>query len=228
MNALILAAGMGTRMRPLTDDRPKCLVPVLGVPIVERQIRLLKEAGIDDIVLLSGYRADRLDYLKGKFGVEIIPNPRYETVNNISSMFAALDWFGDSFVLEGDVYMSEGCFLPRPSVSTYYSVWRDGYTREWGLEVDASGKLTNVIVGDGTGYIMSGISYWTKPDAAIIARRIRMLMSGSEASYKNLFWDNAVLDVRSRLDIHVQGVGCLWELDTPEELLKLECRLTGG
>lgn len=222
MNALILAAGMGTRMRPLTDDRPKCLVSVLGVPIVERQIRLLKEAGIDDIVLLSGYRADRLDYLKGKFGVEIIPNPRYETVNNISSMFVALDRFGDSFVLEGDVYMSEGCFLPRPEVSTYYSVWRDRYKREWGLEIDAAGKLTDVVVGDGTGYIMSGVSYWTKSDAAIIAQRICTLMSGPEGAYKNLFWDNAVLDVRSRLDIRVKEVGCLWELDTPEELRELE------
>ena len=54
MNAIILAAGMGTRLRPLTNDRPKCLVAVNGVPMVERQIQFLKEKGIDDITLISG------------------------------------------------------------------------------------------------------------------------------------------------------------------------------
>lgn len=64
MNAIILAAGMGTRLRPLTNDRPKCLVEVNGIPMVERQIQFLKEKGIDDITLISGYKAEALDFLK--------------------------------------------------------------------------------------------------------------------------------------------------------------------
>ena len=63
MNAIILAAGMGTRLRPLTNDRPKCLVAVNGVPMVERQIQFLKEKGIDDVTLISGYKAESLAYL---------------------------------------------------------------------------------------------------------------------------------------------------------------------
>ena len=50
MNAIILAAGLGTRLRPLTNDRPKCLVPVLGTPMIEQQIRFLHESGITDTV----------------------------------------------------------------------------------------------------------------------------------------------------------------------------------
>lgn len=49
MNAIILAAGMGTRLRPLTNDRPKCLVEVGGMPMVERQIQYLLEIGVTDI-----------------------------------------------------------------------------------------------------------------------------------------------------------------------------------
>lgn len=67
MNAIILAAGMGTRLRPLTNDRPKCLVEVNDVPMVERQIQFLKEKGIEDITLISGYKAEALDFLKGKY-----------------------------------------------------------------------------------------------------------------------------------------------------------------
>ena len=51
MNAIILAAGMGTRLRPLTNDIPKCLVKVNGMPMVERQIQFLHEIGIEDITL---------------------------------------------------------------------------------------------------------------------------------------------------------------------------------
>ena len=54
MNAIILAAGLGTRLRPLTNDRPKCLVPVLGTPMIEQQIHFLHESGITDITIVSG------------------------------------------------------------------------------------------------------------------------------------------------------------------------------
>ena len=86
MNAIILAAGMGTRLRPLTNDRPKCLVEVNGIPMVERQIQFLKEKGIDDITLISGYKAEALDFLKEKYGVDIVFNDRYDTCNNINSL----------------------------------------------------------------------------------------------------------------------------------------------
>ena len=83
MNAIILAAGMGTRLRPLTNDRPKCLVAVNGVPMVERQIQFLKEKCIDDITLISGYKAEALEYLKEKYGKN--DYFKLEISNNISN-----------------------------------------------------------------------------------------------------------------------------------------------
>lgn len=107
MNAIILAAGMGTRLRPLTNDRPKCLVAVNGVPMVERQIQFLKEKGIDDITLISGYKAESLEYLKDRYGVDIVFNDRYDTCNNINSLYIVKERFHDTYVLEGDVYMNK-------------------------------------------------------------------------------------------------------------------------
>ncbi|MGE5627660.1 MAG: sugar phosphate nucleotidyltransferase, partial [Solirubrobacterales bacterium] len=69
MRAIILAAGMGTRLRPLTNNTPKSLVKVKGEPMAERQIRFLKEKGIEDIVVVTGYLNDKFDYLKEKYGV---------------------------------------------------------------------------------------------------------------------------------------------------------------
>ena len=103
MNAIILAAGLGIRLRPLTNDKPKCMVEVAGIPMVERQIQYLHEAGITDITLVSGYKAESLDYLRDKYGVDIVLNPKYNIVNNIYSMYVVKERFGDTYILEGDV-----------------------------------------------------------------------------------------------------------------------------
>lgn len=225
MNAIILAAGLGTRLRPLTDDRPKCMVEVCGIPMVERQIQFLHEVGISDITLVSGYKAESLEYLKDKYGVDIVANPKYDIVNNIYSMYVVKERLGDTYVLEGDVYMHKNCFRTDLTQSAYFSVWKKTYNREWGLVTDSRDCLEHVHIGDGQGYIMSGISYWTKSDAAKIIARIDELIKGDE--YENLFWDNAVIDSISSLDpIKVYGIEGLYEIDTVEELRGVEILLS--
>ena len=71
MRAIVLAAGMGTRLLPLTRDRPKCLVELAGRPLLERQIAVLRRVGIDDISVVTGYRSDQVK----PPGVRIIANP---------------------------------------------------------------------------------------------------------------------------------------------------------
>ena len=66
MRAILLAAGMGTRLRPLTLTTPKSLVKVNGQPILERQIEFLKEKGINEIIIVTGYLKEKFDYLKEK------------------------------------------------------------------------------------------------------------------------------------------------------------------
>ena len=131
MNAIILAAGMGTRLRPLTNDRPKCLVEVNGIPMVERQIQFLKEKGIEDITLISGYKAEALDFLKERYGVDIVFNDRYDSCNNINSLYIVRDRFHDTYVMEGDVYMDKNVLLSDVSQSTYFAK-KKKYENEWG------------------------------------------------------------------------------------------------
>lgn len=226
MNAIILAAGMGTRLRPLTNDIPKCLVPVLGVPMVEQQIKFLHQAGIRDIILVSGYKAERLDYLIDKYGVKIVANERFDTCNNIYSLYKVQKFFGDSFIIEGDVYMSANPFVTIPSVSSYLAAWRDNYTREWGLMVDEQNHLLSITPGNGSGYIMSGVSYWTSNDAQRIATRLERIMA--EEDYTELFWDDILLRHSQELNIKVQPCNVLHEIDTVDELHALEALLKKG
>lgn len=93
MKTIILAAGQGTRLRPLTDTRPKCMVELLGKPLVKHQLDMLNSKGIDDIYVATGYLENKIDYpqIKGKYF-----NPRYDKTNMVVSLFSALE------VMEGD------------------------------------------------------------------------------------------------------------------------------
>ena len=222
MNAIILAAGMGTRLRPLTNDRPKCLVAVNGVPMVERQIQFLKEKGIDDITLISGYKVESLEYLKDRYGVDIVFNDRYDTCNHINSLYIVKERFHDTYVLEGDVYMDKNVLLSEVSQSTYFAR-KKKYENEWGLEVDENNRLMKINIGAGDGFLMSGISYWKKEDCQKIISHMEEVYATKD--YTNLYWDNMVLDIYPELDIHVREIEGIYEIDTPEELKEVERKL---
>ena len=91
--ALLLAAGPGCRLAPMTDALPKCLVSVGGVPILERLVRALDTHGFDRLVIVTGYRAETIrDYLGERFGgiaIEYILSPLFETTNNTYSLWLA-------------------------------------------------------------------------------------------------------------------------------------------
>lgn len=223
MNAIILAAGMGTRLRPLTNDIPKCLVPILGEPIVERTIKYLQQTGIRDITLVSGYKADRLTYLQDKYGVDIVHNELYDSCNNIYSLYKVLDRFANTYVIEGDVYLSKNCFLDTSQQSCYIAKHRASYTKEWGLEVDNNQRLIRIVPGSGSGYIMSGVSFWVEEDARVIAHYLQEILR--KGDYSNLFWDEILLRHHKELDIVVREFPDMYEIDTVDELRELETLL---
>lgn len=103
---IVLAAGQGTRLRPLTDVRPKCLVPLGGKPLLEWQLQAAREAGIDDVVVVGGYLAEQLT----RPGIHVVVNADHSRTNMVESLFCAEAFFGDQFV------MSYGDIVYAPSV----------------------------------------------------------------------------------------------------------------
>ena len=106
MRAILLAAGMGTRLRPLTLDTPKPLIKVNGESIIERQIKFLNEIGINEIIIVTGYLNEKFEFLKEKYGVKIVHNDKYDKYNNIYTMYLVRNYLKDSYVIEGDIYMN--------------------------------------------------------------------------------------------------------------------------
>lgn len=90
--ALILAAGLGTRLAPITNDRPKSLVPVNGTPILLKQIDNLKRNGIVDITIVSGYKAEILEKtVHEKYPeIKIVESVDYESTNNMYSAYLGI------------------------------------------------------------------------------------------------------------------------------------------
>ncbi|MFQ7565678.1 MAG: NTP transferase domain-containing protein, partial [Clostridium perfringens] len=113
MRAILLAAGMGTRLRPLTLDTPKSLIEVNGRPLLERQIEFLRERGVEEIIVVTGYLAEKFDYLKDKYGVKLVNNDKYDIYNNIYTMYLVREYLEKTYVVDADVYISENFLLEK-------------------------------------------------------------------------------------------------------------------
>lgn len=98
--SIILAAGEGNRLRPLTNEKPKCLVKFLGQTLLEFQLSTLREAGIHEINIVSGYKAKALK----KFNLTNFSNDNYATTNMVESLFCALPYIS----LNDDLVISYG------------------------------------------------------------------------------------------------------------------------
>ena len=205
MRAIILAAGMGTRLRPLTNNTPKSLISVCGEPMAERQIKFLKEKGIEDIIIVTGYLKEKFEYLVDKYNVKLIHNDKYDIYNNIYSIYLVRDYLQDAYVAEADVYMTKNFFDSDIKASTYFAGLRGNFQGEWKVYFDEHGKLTDVEVGSGSGFIMSGISYWNERDGAFIKEKLEETIA--KGNFEKTYWDSVVAQNLKYLDIQVKSIG---------------------
>lgn len=218
MRAILLAAGMGTRLRPLTLDTPKSLIEVNNTPLLERQIEFLKEKGIDEIIVVTGYLAEKFEYLKEKYGVKLIYNDKYDIYNNIYTMYLVREYLEDAYVIDADVYIAENFILEKPKTSLYFSAYKEGFKEEWKLYFDKDLKVNDIKVESGEGHILSGISYWKKNDSNIIVKALEEMVE--KGDFKNLYWDDIVKSNVNKLNIYVKRIGenSIFEIDNLEEL----------
>ena len=102
MRAIILAAGRGSRMGPLTDHQPKCLTEVYGKPLIEHQIHALAEAGIKDIDIVTGYQSEQLQ----DYGTHNFYNANWQQTNMVASLLCARAWLDnyDCIISYSDIY----------------------------------------------------------------------------------------------------------------------------
>ena len=150
MKALILAAGFGSRLAPLTDDIPKSLVPVNGKPILIKQIENLYDADITDITVVSGYRGNMLeaavhDHFRD---VNIIKSEDFDSTNNMYSAYLAREAVaGDDFIMmNADVFMDASVIQALVDFDHPNAIVTDigFYLAESMKVVEQNGRLTRI------------------------------------------------------------------------------------
>ena len=157
-----MAAGTSSRFVPLSAERPKGLVEVKGEVLIERQIRQLKEAGIADITLVVGYKAEMFAYLRDKYGVDIVLNEDYARYNNTSSLIRVIDKLDNTFVCSSDNYFPGNVFMNDSDDSYYSALYAEGETNEYCLTTDADDYITDVRVGGRDAWYMVGHVFFNR------------------------------------------------------------------
>jgi choline kinase len=155
MRGVILAAGRGSRMGDLGDDRPKCMLELAGKPLIEHQMAALRRGGVDEIGVVRGYRAEMIDFP----GLGYFSNERWAETNMVMSLAAAAPWLrsGPVIVSYADIfYRSELvrglAATPGPLSISYDRAWRRLWTRRFSdpladaetFRIDAAGRLLEI------------------------------------------------------------------------------------
>ena len=231
-NAILMASGLGTRMRPLTDTTPKPLIKVGNIPMIETVIQALQKANINQIFVVFGYLGEQFEYLTKKYSnISLINNPDYKTINNISSIYyARKELVKDScFICEADLYISDlNIFKAKINESCYFGKFIKGHSDDWVFDLDKEGYISRVgEIGDNQ-FNMVGLSYFSKNDTSILANSIEI--EYRKNGYEQLFWDDVVnknLD-KLKLKVHEVNENKIIEIDTVEELNKVNQEVKNG
>ena len=217
-NAIILAAGFGMRMVPINFSTPKAFLEVNGEKLIERTIRQLKEAGVQDITVVVGFMKDSFEYLIDEYGVDLVYNPEFASANNIRSLGLVLSRLSNTYIIPCDIWCDRNPFR-RNELYSWYMV-SDLIDEESTVRVNRKMELVTVSE-DEPGNGMVGISYLLAEDAAAVRVRMEELLSGGK--HDDAFWETALYD-RDRMFIRARVVhrSDAVEINTYEQLRELD------
>ncbi len=221
-NAIILAAGVSSRFVPLCFEKPKGLLSVKGEVLIERQIRQLKEVGIDDITVVIGFMKEKFYYLGEKYGVSFVETTDFRIRNNHASVWAAREKLGNTIVTSSDLYFKENIFQKYAFDAFYCTVYKEGDTEERGIKTDGYDKILNTYYGAADTWVTLGYAYFNKRFSENFKKIL--LEEFDQPETINKFWADIQDDHFSELYMYAKRVenNIIYEFDYLEELREFD------
>ena len=222
--AVLIAAGFGSRMVPVTLNTPKPLVRVHGKRMIDTILDALVDAGINEIYVVRGYLGEQFDQLLYKYpNIRFIENPMYSEANNISSALAARYLLSNAYVLESDLVLSNPKLIRKYQYRSNYLGIPMERSDDWCFDVNKD-IIKNVSVGgDGGVYQMVGISYWTDEDGRKLVDDIKTVFD--QPGGKERYWDEVTLRYcKNHYTVAVRECSAddIVEIDSYKELAALD------
>lgn len=223
--AIIMAAGLGNRMHPVTLTTPKPLVKVNGVRMIDTVIQGLYQNSITEIYVVVGYLKEKFIELQQEYPeITLIENPYFQSCNNISSLYVARDYIENSIILDGDqIIYNKEILAPEFEYSGYNSVWIDGETNEWLQNVE-NGIVTSCSRDGGKkGWQLYSISRWNSEDGKRL--KYHLEVEFEQKKNQNIYWDDVAMFCypnEYKLGIYPMNVGDVIEIDNLKELISLD------
>lgn len=221
-NAIIMAAGTSSRFAPLSYEKHKAMTVVKGEVLIERQIEQLKIAGIPEIYIITGYKAEQFDYLVPKYGIKLIHNPDYLTRNNNASIWVARDILKNSYICSSDNYFAENPFEAEVDDAYYAAEYADGHTAEWCMTEDDEGYISSVTIGGDHAWYMLGHTFWSREFS-------KQFLSILEKEYDqpgtaDKLWEKIFMAHLDTLKMRIRKYkpGVIFEFDTMDELREFD------